>query len=229
MRFMPVVLAVLLSGAVQAQEAPSLTVQGEGQVAAVPDLATLSVGVTTQAGTAGEALERNSQAMAAVLERLRQEGVEDRDLQTDVLSLSPRYADRPAPDGGHPEVMGYVAENTLRVRVRDLDRLGAVLDAVADEGANTFRGLNFGMQEPQPLRDEALREAVADATRKAELLADEAGVALGEVLRLDAAEPQRGPFPQAEMRMAMDSVPVARGEVGIEATVTMEFAIGAAE
>lgn len=219
-----VLLGVLLSGPLAAQEQRTVTVTGEGQVTAVPDIAVVRIGVTSDAGTAAEALASNSTAMERVMSRLTEAGVEERDLQTATLNLGPRYADQ---RDGAPVVAGYIAQNILSVRVRDLDALGDILDAAAGDGANTFEGLSFGMAEPQPLNDEALRVAVADARRKAEILAGEAGVTLGEVVTVDAgggAPPQ--PMDMAFGRMAAESVPVARGEMEISATVRAVFAIG---
>lgn len=216
-------LAAALGGPAAAQEQRSIAVTGEGAVAAVPDIAMVRVGVTTNAGTAAEALAANSAAMESVLGRLKEEGVEERDLQTSSLNLGPRYANRAE---GEAVVVGYTARNILTVRVRDLGGLGEVLDAVAADGANTFEGLNFGMAEPQSLNDEALRLAVADARRKAGILAAEAGVALGEVLTIDSAmDAMPRPMEMAMGRIAADSVPVARGELELSASVRAVFAI----
>ena len=219
--------SVLLFGPAAAQDERTVSVSGEGRVSAVPDLAVVQVGVTTDAGTAAEALAANSAAMARVLGTFAAEGVEPRDLQTSSLSLGPRWADR---EGQAPVVEGYTARNVLSVRVRDLDRLGAILDAAAagGEGANTFEGLSFGMDEPGALEDEALRLAVADARRKAELVAAEAGIALGAVQRIDTGTvPGPRPMDMQMARMAAaESVPVAQGELEIAASVSMVFAIG---
>ena len=217
------VLGLMVGGPAAAQE-DTITVMGDGQVAVEPDLAHVRVGVTTDAGTAAEALASNSAAMQQVMDRIESEGVEPRDIQTSTLELGPRYSNR---GGETPQVEGYTARNVLTVRVRDLDRLGAILDAAASDGANTFEGISFGLAEPDPVNDEALRLAVADARRKAELLADEAGVALGAVRSIDATA-ERGPRPMemATARMESDSVPVARGELEISGSVTMVFAIG---
>ncbi len=215
-------LGLTLAAPISAQER-SITVSGEGAASAVPDIAQVRVGVTTDAGTAAEALAANSAAMGSVIARLRDEGVEERDLQTSTLELGPRYADRA---NGTPQVTGYTARNILSVRARELDRLGDILDAVADDGANTFEGLSFGVSEPGPLRDDALRQAVADARRKAELLATEAGVTLGDVQSIDArGGSQPRPMEMASQRMAANSVPVARGELELTASVSVVFAI----
>ena len=217
------VLGLMVGGAAAAQE-NTITVMGDGHVAVEPDLAHVRVGVTTDAGTAAEALASNNAAMQQVMDRLEAEGVEPRDIQTSTLELGPRYSNRV---DEAPQVEGYTARNVLTVRVRDLDRLGAILDAAASDGANTFEGISFGLAEPDPVNDEALRLAVADARRKAELLAGEAGVPLGDVRSIDATG-ERAPRPMemATARMASDSVPVARGELEISASVEMVFAIG---
>lgn len=199
-----------------------ITVTGEGRVDAVPDLATISLGVTTEAKSAAAALSANSTAMAAVLERLRAAGIAERDLQTSGLSVSPVWTDY-ARSGGRPEIAGFQASNTLGVRVRALDTLGTVLDAAVKDGANTLGGLTFGMAEPQPLLDEARTLAVADARRKAELMAAAAGVRLGAVESIAETGGYQPPMPQfrADSAMIGEAVPVAQGEVSVSASVTV--------
>ncbi|HMO71946.1 MAG TPA: SIMPL domain-containing protein [Paracoccaceae bacterium] len=201
--------------------AARITVTGEGRVDAVPDLATISLGVTTEAKSAAEALAANNAAMAAVLERLRAAGVADRDLQTTGLSVNPVWSGYER-SGGRPEITGFQAANVLTVRVRALDTLRGVLDAAVKDGANTLNGLAFGLAEPQPALDEARARAVADARRKAELMAAAAGVTLG---RIDSITEGGGgaPYPQfrAESAMVADAVPVAQGEVSLSASVTV--------
>ena len=219
-----VAVAVLLAGGPSAAaEETGITVRGTGRVEAVPDMATLNLGVSSEAGTAQEAMARNSDAMAAVLARLREGGIAERDLQTSGLRLSPRYEPRPAQTA--PRVTGYVAQNLVTVRIRELDRIGAVLDAAVADGANTIHGLSFGVAEPQALEDEARREAVAAALRQAETLAEAAGVGLGGV-RAMIEEGGGGRPVMMEARMAAaDAVPIAEGEVTVEASVRMVFDI----
>ena len=146
----------------------TISVTGEGIVAAVPDLATVSLGVTMQGDTAAAAMAAGNRALQAVLERLKAAGIEDRDLQTSNLSLNPNWQ---SGDGTTaPVIVGYIASNILSVRVRDLDKLGAVLDAVVTDGANTLNGISFGLADPDPVLDQARTEAVADARGRAELL-----------------------------------------------------------
>ncbi|PHQ94595.1 MAG: hypothetical protein COB39_13665 [Marinosulfonomonas sp.] len=200
-----------------------ITVVGQGAVETTPDMATVSMGVITGAKTGAEAMVQNSATLEAVLKQLRAAGIEAKDVQTSNLSLSPR---RGSP--GQRQIAGFIASNTVTVRVRDLDRLGGVLDAVVQNGANTFHGLHFGLQEPQPAQDAARQDAVADARRKAQLYATAAGVKLGEVLTISEAA-SRGVSPvmmtmEAGM-MQSRSVPVAQGEVTVGATITIVYAI----
>ncbi|MGB5870739.1 MAG: SIMPL domain-containing protein [Albidovulum sp.] len=203
-----------------------ITVTGEGQVEATPDMATISLGVTTNGDTAQAALGANTAQLAAVLARLKAAGIEDRDIQTSGLSLGPSYDYNSS--GQPPKVTGYIASNMVTVRVRALDGLGAVLDSAVADGANQLNGLGFGLQDPAPLMDKARGLAVADARHKAELYAAAAGVSLGKVLSISEHAGYGAPIPmQMDGRMfaQAEAVPVASGEVGLTASVTMQFEI----
>jgi uncharacterized protein YggE len=220
-----VVLAALPLGlAAETPEGPRITVTGEGRAEAVPDLAVVTIGVTTGADTAAAALAENNARLTAVLDRLRAAGVADRDLQTSGLSLGPRYD---YGDNRPPRIVGYEATNQLAVRVRALDTLGAILDAAVADGANTLGGLAFSLSDPQAARDAALAAAVAEARRKATLIAEAAGVRLGPVLSISEQVAYAGPQPMPRLAMAeaAPAVPVAAGEVGYAATVTIVYGI----
>ncbi len=225
--------ACLIGAAGWAQDAGNdasggrLTVTGEGRVESVPDMATITLGVTSEAKSAAEAMDRTSRATAAVLERLKAAGIADRDMQTRDLHLSPIWENRSSSSGNtRPRIAGYEASNTVLVRVRALDDLGRILDDVVEGGANLFQGLSFGLQNPGPVQDEARRAAVADAMRKAALYAGAAGLTLGPVLELAEAGAV-APMPVAMERIALMSepVPVAAGEVSTVAHVTMVLRI----
>lgn len=201
---------------------PSITVTGEGRVEAEPDMATVTLGVTTEGLTAAEAMDANSAALAAVLDRLRAAGVAERDLQTSGLSLNPTWSN---PEGGRQRIEGFQAANLLTVRVRALDNLGSVLDAAIRDGANTLHGVTFGLDDPQPVIDRARERAVTDARRKAEQLAGAAGLDLGRVLVItEGGGGAMPPVPQYRMD-AMASVPVAAGEVSMSVAVTVVWQI----
>ena len=223
----PLLLATTLSLApltAAVAETATLTVTGMATVETVPDLATLSLGVTTMGPTAGAAMKANSDAVAAVIARLKTTGVADRDIQTSNLSLNPNWV--PNASGTASEIQGYMATNMVTIRIRALDTTGAVLDAAIADGANSLNGLFFGLQEPRPAEDEARTLAVADALARAALLAGAAGTTLGPILSITdggAAPPLPGPM--SRMEDAAAAVPVEAGSLGITASVTMVFQI----
>jgi len=206
------------------QSAGQITVSGQGEISAVPDLATISLGVNSEAATAAKALAANNRATAAVLDLLARAGLAGKDMQTSNLSLNPVW-DRGTNNGKRPKITGYQVNNTVSIRLRDLAKLGAILDQVVSVGANVFHGLQFGLAETADLRNQARRAAVADARAKAELYADAAGVKLGRLISLSESG---GQSPRPVMRleaMAMDSVPIAAGEVGLSVTVNLVYEI----
>jgi hypothetical protein len=230
MRHLSTLAAAALIGAVpahahEAATPPQITVTGEGQVEAAPDMATMTLGVTTEARTAAEAVSSNSAQLAQVLGRLRDAGVAERDLQTTGLTLNPNWQ---APsEGGTPRITGYIASNMLTVRLRDLTATGGVLDAAIGDGANTFNGLSFGLSDPAPAMAEARRRAVADAMARAKLLTEAAGLTLGPVLSITEGGVRAQPGPMFRMEAAADmAVPVAGGAVETAASVTMVFGLG---
>jgi uncharacterized protein len=201
----------------------TVTVAGIGTVSAAPDMAEITTGVVTQAPTAAQALTANSQAMERLLQALGGLGVAARDIQTTNISVSPLR--RQGRDGQPPEITGYEVTNQVRVKVRDLSRLGRVLDQQVGQGANLVHGVQFGRQEPAPLLDEARNRAMADARRKAELYAAAAALKVGRVVAVREAG-AASPRPEMAPRMAMSApVPVAPGEQEIQAAVTVTFTL----
>lgn len=221
-------LALLVSTAAGMAHAQDrhITVSGTGSVEAAPDMATLTLGVTSQDAEAAAAVRANSEAVARVLSQLERLGIETRDIQTRDLSVSPVWSGRRPQQEEAPRITGFVATNRVFVRVRDLGRLGEILDAVVSEGANDFGGLSFAVQEPEPLIAEARAKAVADATEKARQLAEAAGVTLGRVISIDEHGGAHPVMRRAEMAMAdAGRVPVAPGEISVELSVSMVFGI----
>ena len=227
MRFLPttaLMLALALPPMAMAQDtAPTLiTVTGESTAQAAPDLATVDLGVTTEAPTAAEALAANTTAVNAIMGRLSKAGIEGRDIQTSNLSLNPNWSG--TADGTGSVISGYMAMNMLSVRVRDLGTLGTVLDAVVTDGANTLNGIVFGLQDPKPVMGAARKAAVEDARARAGELAAAAGLTLGRIVSVTEGGAYQAPQPMYRQASAQDSaVPVAGGEVGMTASVTVVF------
>lgn len=231
MRFLTMMTAAIcLAGstvvAVAENAAPRvITVQGEGQVSVVPDMAQVGIGVETRAANAADAMAGTSEKMAALMAVATEAGVEARDQQTSNLNL--RTDLRHTNNGQPPQVMGYIATNMLTIRLRDLDSAPQILDQLISAGANQLHGVQFTVQDPKPHLDEARQLAVADALAKAALYAQAAGVETGNVLRIE--EPQSGGggvYPMARMEMAASAgVPMAAGEQNISANINLVIEI----
>jgi hypothetical protein len=132
---------------------------------------------------------------------------------------------RPGKDGQPPEIVGYEVTNQVRVKVRDLARLGGVLDQQVGQGANFVYGIRFSLQEPAPRLDEARKLAMADARRKAELYAGAAGLKLGRVMAVHEAGAASPRLEMAPRVMMSAAAPVAPGEQAIQASVTVTFTL----
>lgn len=218
--------AILLSSSLALTAIPAwaatLTVTGEGAVETVPDMALVSLGVTTEGKTAAEAMTANSDGLAAVLAQLTSLGIKPEDMQTSALSLNPNWTGH---DTGSPVISGYMASNMVTLRLRDLDGLGSLLDATIAGGANTLNGISFEVSEPKPLLDAARAEAVADAKARAEVLATAAGVKLGAIETIAEGGSGGGGGPMFKSMAAESAVPIAAGEVVMSASVTITWQI----
>lgn len=222
-------LVLALSATVAAQEERTISVTGRGEVAAAPDMAVIALGVVEEADTARAAMDAASASAAAMLARLREIGIAERDIQTSELRLSPVWST--PKEGQQRQIVGFQAANQLTLRVRDLSGLGAVLDAVVSDGANRFGGLRFTMADPAPLMEDARRRAVEDATARARTLAQAAGVPLGRVVTI-SEHGGGGPRPvmmEAARSDMAGAPPVAPGEIELSVEVSMVFGIAAAE
>lgn len=221
-------LTALAAYPVHAETPPTLTVEGRGEAQGKPDLATVTLGIVTQGKTSAEAMEANAKIAAALLGQLRERGIADRDLMTVGLNLTPDYVqekDRTGP----PKIAAYRAINRLSVRLRDLTKIGSVLDLATSAGVNDISGPVFGVADPQALQDEARKKAAADARRVAELYAQSMGVKLGPIREInDTTMPRALPEPRmlrgAPAAMAA-APPIEAGELTAQASVTVTFEI----
>ncbi|MEQ1578640.1 MAG: SIMPL domain-containing protein [Hyphomicrobium sp.] len=222
-------IIVTSGAAVMAQDTKPLprtiTVSASGQVGAVPDTARVSSGVTTEAGSARKALSANSDAMKALIDGLKGAGIEAQDIQTSSFHVEPRYTN---PREGEVAVInGYRVVNQVEIVARKIDRLGEVLDQMVTLGANQMNGLNFEVSRAETLKDEARKTAMANALRRAKLLAQTAGAEVGDVISISeevAGGPQPYQLKMARTAMA-ESVPVEQGTQILEARVTVTWAL----
>ena len=225
-------LALSTPALAQSDFPPAISVTGEASVSAPPDLASVDAGVASDAKTAREASEANNTAMAKVLTALKSANIEPKDIQTSQLSLQPQYASssvsrQPAP----PTVVGYRASNRVRVRMRDVTKVASVIDTLVAAGANDIGNINFAVSNASKLLDDAREKAVADARRKAEIYAKAAGVTLGAPLSISEEGAPQQPVFRAKMAapMAAASTPIAQGEETLSVSVSITWAIKAAQ
>ncbi len=208
-----------------AQTAPrTLTMNGEGEVRAAPDSVTLSAGVTSLAPSAAAALAANTTRMQSVFSALKKLGVADKDMQTSNFSVSPQMSDA---NNQPPHVTGYQVNNDVMVRLDDVSKLGAALDALVTAGANRMNSVAFAIKDSAPLLTEARGQAVADARSRAETYAKAAGVSLGPILSISENE-NSGPRPvysPVPMFSAARAVPTAAGEESVNAQVSIVWEI----
>ncbi|MEP0156801.1 SIMPL domain-containing protein [Pseudophaeobacter sp.] len=201
-----------------------ILVSGEGRVEVAPDLAVITLGVSKEAKEAGEAMALVSEDMFAVVQELRAVGIADKDLQTQQISLQPVWSNGGSYNSsGERRITGFLAANTVNLRVRDLDQLGEVLDRVLRAGANQFQGLRFDVADHALLQDQMRASAVADARHKAEQLAAAAGVTLGPV-RTITDQDHGGGRPMMAMEMSRSgAMPIEAGELSFSHNVQVVF------
>ena len=204
------------AGGAEADTRRGITVTGTGRAESVPNEARFSLGVSTDGETAREALAANSVAMRRVLAALGDAGISDTDVKTESVSVGPDYDD----EGG------FNARNSVSVRIRDLSRAPAVIDAASEAGANEVQGPMLTTKDRDEFEAKALKDAVANARKRAEALADAAGLRVGEVMAIVEGF-SGGPEPVMAMRATADtaSAPIRPGTEEIQATVTVTFAI----
>lgn len=198
-----------------------LDLSATGMVTRAPDVATIGVGVVTQARTAREALAANAQRMTVTIAALRRAGVAERDIQTDSLSLAPQYRygnDQP------PALTGYQATNRVTARLRDVAATGGVLDALAAAGANQIDGPSFALDHPEAALDEARTQALASARARADLYARAAGLHVRRIVRIAEGEaaPMVRPMMMAAMRKTAET-PIESGEQALSVTLSVTF------
>jgi len=152
---------------------------GEGGVSVTPDCAQIGSGVTTRAKTVKEATDSNSKSMAAITKALLESGVALRDIQTSRFSVQPVYA--PQEPRTEPKLAGYSVSNQVRVKIRQIDKVGEVLDHLVTAGVTDIGNVEFLVSEPSKALDQAREAAIADARRTAEVYTHASGIQLGRI------------------------------------------------
>lgn len=218
-------------GTGQAQEPsrdgpPQITISGRGEVRVAPDLATVMVGVQTRAQTAVEATAENSRKQKAVIDAIRAKGVAAAQISTSSFSVQPETQYDPQRQSA-PKITGYQVSNVVTVELRQVDLVGAVLDAALGAGANQVHSLSYSVAHPDSARRAALGQAVGRARADAEAAAVAAGGTLGPLLEIVATDYQV-PFYQTRgvargMSMEAAALPAEPGSMSISASITARW------
>ncbi|MCD0257285.1 SIMPL domain-containing protein [Xanthomonas melonis] len=237
----PLLLALSLAAGTamtaHAQPAPSyalpndgtlLNVSAEAEAKRVPDIATLSAGVVTQAADGNAAMRQNAEQMSKVMSAVKAAGIADKDVQTSGINLSPQYTYK---ENETPKINGYQASNTVSLKVRDIAKLGKVLDALVANGANDINGPSFSIDQPEPVYDEARTAALKKAQARADTYAKSLGLKVRRIVSISEGRSGGGARPMmmaASMRSAkaeMDT-PVAPGESTLSINLDVTFELG---
>jgi len=202
--------------------ANTVTASGAGTTQAAPDTAEMSFGVTTTSPNAKSALDEASQSAEQIAAALKKQGIAGEDIQTQDVSVYPQTVDQ----NGKQVITGYQASLSVRVKVRDISRLGEIISAANAAGANNVSGPTFTIDDPAPARAKAIEEAVADARRSAAAMAKAAGKSVGAVLSMSSSDVGVVPGPMystSDMAGAAKNVPIEPGQLDITASVVVVF------
>lgn len=205
-----------------------LSVAAHAEARRAPDIAMISAGVVTQAADANAAMRRNAEQMQKVVAALRAAGIAERDIQTAGVNLQPQYR---YAENQPPAITGYQATNTVNATVRDIDRLGRILDSLAATGANQISGPSFEIDEKEAVYDEARRRALEQARRRADMYATALGMRVRRIVSIDETGRMGIPPPMPMMAMAkMErdavSTPISPGENTLGVNINVVFELG---
>jgi len=238
-------VAMLLAGTTVAHAADEqqnvIEVRGEGIVDVAPDQAELSLAVITESADAGQAQAENAEKSAQVIKALQQNGIPESDIQTQHYQLSPKYTQSPRPvepvrsvqsavKEDAPEIVGYTVRHHIKVDVKDIDLVGELMDLAVKNGANQISNISFSVSDSLNYKKQALRQAVADARAKAEVLAGVLGKTITGVQSAGGSwnESNLGPMYYREMAVgtdgAMDTA-IATGMAQVRASANITYLI----
>ena len=210
----------------EASKSRTITMTGRATIGATPDRVEITLGVSSKAETAKDALTLNNVNMNQIISTLKENGVEEKYILTSNFSIHADY--QHFKDGRPAQVRGYNVSNTVRVQVQDVKKLGPLLDKVVSAGSNQVHGIRFYVSNAEEIKDKARKKAVERARRKAELYTEAAGVKLGKVMVISESAHHAGnnPVPMARsLKAEATSVPISGGEqqLGVSVTISWEL------
>lgn len=217
----------------------SISVTGEGEVVAVPDIAQISFSVTAKESTAGEAIAKSAEGVNAIVKYLKDNGVEEKDIKTQSYNLNPRYeypdtrcSEWGCPPQGEPKLIGYEVTQTVGVKVRDLSKVGMFISGLGELGVTNVNGPSFTIDDDSTLKADARKQAIEDAREKAAALAEQLGV---RIVRMTGYwEEQNYPMPYGmgggegmvaayDMKAAVPDMPAGENTISARVNVTYEI------
>lgn len=230
-------ILALVPGAAAAQAAlkdavPHITVVGHASTQVVPDIAILSLAVVTEKAKADDAAAENARTAQALVEAIKQQGIEARDIQTQSVTLSPDFEEaNDATRTLKPVLRGYIARNSIAVRVHAIDKAGALARRLIDMGANELQDVSFAYEHEDEAYDKLRDAAIRDAQRRAKDYLPALGLSLGRVLEispLEGAAPRANlAFAAAQARSAATAIPIEPGTLTLQTDVQVTWELTA--
>lgn len=217
----------LTAPALTSADGTLLSVSAQAEAKRVPDIATLSAGVVTQAADANAALRANAEEMTKVVAAIRAAGIAERDVQTSGVNLNPQYR---YAENLPPAITGYQASNNVNITVRDIGKLGKILDALVATGANQVNGPSFDVDDKESAYDEARRAAVKKAQDRAGMYAKTLGMRVRRIVSISEGGGYGPPNPMPMMAMRMEKAqadtPISPGESTLSVNLDVIFELG---
>jgi len=207
----------------------TVSFSGEGKVVAKPDIAKISLSIVTDALTSKTAQDENSKKSKTVTDYLKKQNIDDKDIKTTGYNIYPQY--KYPQYGGQPTITGYQVNQSMEIRIRDLDKVSNILDGIVASGTNQVSQLSFEIDNPDALKSEARAKAIADAKSKANELKSQVGISLGKIINF--SENTSGYPVPIYMKAELDgrggmggggpSVPAGENEITVSVTITYQI------
>ena len=207
----------------------TVSFSGEGKVVAKPDIAKISLSIVTDALTSKTAQDENSKKSKTVTDYLKKQNIDDKDIKTTGYNIYPQY--KYPQYGGQPTITGYQVNQSMEIRIRDLDKVSNILDGIVASGTNQVSQLSFEIDNPDALKSEARAKEIADAKSKANELKSQVGISLGKIINF--SENTSGYPVPIYMKAELDgrggmggggpSVPAGENEITVSVTITYQI------
>ena len=213
--------------ATMSRDGTLLSVSAQAESKRVPDVATISAGVVTQAADANGAMRANAAQMDKVMAQIKAAGVAERDIQTSGVNLNPQYK---YVENQNPTIIGYQASNNVNLKMRDIGKLGKVLDSLVASGANQINGPTFEIDQPEPVYDEARRAALDKAQARAQMYAKALGMQVRRIVSISEGGGFHPPVPMPMMMRAQAKgeadTAISPGETTLSVNLDVVFELG---